>query len=90
MKTCKLVDRGNFKAKEVLKQVLNVMPQGGNVEQIRLRCGLLDEIDKAADTLTLEDAPYGTLVSTINNFPFQIANADLLAVLDGILKPQEP
>ena len=85
MKTVKLVDSGNFKAKAVIGQVLGLAPQGVDLDQMRQRIKVLDALEKADEELTLEDASYVVLSTALNAFPFQIVNKDLLAVIEGAL-----
>lgn len=88
MKTIQLIDRGDFKARDVLKHVLENTKKGMDVAEMRQRLKILDVLDAAkGTTVDLEDADHAVLVNKIKETSFTVANRDLFAVLDEVLNP---
>lgn len=81
MKTFKLVDGAQFKAKDVLTQVLSIGTRDGiNFAEMRQRLKIADKIDEAEGTVSLEDAEFGYLTDLFARFPFSMAHKELLAI----------
>lgn len=95
MKTVRLIDQGEapnrFEAKAILRAVLGqaAVTGGVKIEEMRQRVNILNDLDKAKDTLAIEDAPFAFMKQTIVAFPFGVAHPDLLAVLDALTTPVE-
>ena len=89
MKTIKLISAENIKATDVLRTVMeNPQQSGANVEQIRRRCKILDALESAKDgMLSLEDADFDFMASTLKSFTFGAATRDLLAIIDAATTP---
>lgn len=91
---------GGIKSLGIIRQVLEIAPPPGpgrpggiDVGSMRARCRVLDALDAVAPDATelrLEDADHAMLVRAINDFPFGVANANLLKVLDGVLEAKAP
>lgn len=61
--------------------------QGISPDEMRRRCRVLDALDAIEGAeLMLEDADHAFLVRLINVFQFGMANRELLAIIDGIVK----
>ena len=58
-------------------------------EQRRERDKILDALDEATDTLTLDDANFNTFKLAVESFHFTIVHPDLLAVLEAATTPVE-
>jgi hypothetical protein len=90
MKTVKLIDQGEFKAKDVLRDVLRAAPAGGlDLVVMSQRVDLIKAVAAVGDTLTLEDAPFVALKAAIEGFRFGMADEGLLAVLTAAITPVE-
>ncbi len=86
MKVIPLQDKGPYKAKEVFTTVLAGHPNGAmDVDNMRKRIKLMDKLDAANGSWHLEDAEHEFFVTAVKNFPFAIANRDLLSIIDGVL-----
>jgi len=84
MKTIKLHDGGTFKSKRVLKEVLELPPQGCTISAMRQRIKIMDLIETTeGDQLALEDADYELLKGQFHAFPFRLVHKDLVAIADG-------
>ena len=91
MKTIDLKEAGQIKTKDIIALVIGNAPPGSagvRPAEMRQRVRILDALEGANGELKLEDADYGLLKTTVEQFPFAVANKDLLAVLDGILEPK--
>lgn len=68
--------------------------QGGIlVDEVRQRVRILDALnaqDENGPGLLLEDADHDLLKRLINQFPFGMANADLLRIIDDVLDAKAP
>lgn len=95
MKVVPLQDRGNFKAVDVIRQIVKAPGREGiNYDEMNKRCRVLDALDAAEKNsktvLELEDADYQTLAGTLKGFQFAVADRDLLAILDEIKNAKAP
>lgn len=89
MKTVALIDSGNFKAKALLPQVLDLAPGGANLGEMRRRANIANAIEQANGKLALEDADFDLFKGIVERFPFQTstANKDQIAVLTAAITP---
>lgn len=85
MKAVELKEFGQFKVKDVITTMVGAPAAGNKAAEMRQRVRILDAVEGAKDLLVLEDADYSLLKDITENFPFAIANKDLLAVLDTII-----
>jgi hypothetical protein len=88
VKAIQQLNKGKFSTAETIRQLCSVAPNGTDVDGMRLRCSVLDAIDKAGEDkdILLEDAQYAVVRDAANNpQTWRIADRDLLSVIDGIL-----
>jgi hypothetical protein len=84
MKTIKLHNGATFTSQRVLKEVLELPPQGCTISAMRQRIKIMDAIEAAeGDQLQLEDADYELLKGQFQAFQFRLAHKDLVAIADG-------
>jgi hypothetical protein len=85
------VDGGVYTSRNVIAQVANLSPSRPiSVDEMRRRVRILDALEKADDTLLLEDADHAILKAAVEAFPFNVADAGLLRIVDDILEAGEP
>ena len=81
MKTFKLVEGQQFKAKDVLVQVLTLGGQQGmTFAEMRKRSKVIDVIEKAEGAVSLEDTDFDLLKRVFDGFVFAIRHPDLEAI----------
>jgi hypothetical protein len=92
MKVISLIDRGQLKGREVLKQIASAPPAGQSLSlaEVGKRCRVLRALDKqTGNTLRLEDADWQVLSQAADTFPFGVANIDLLEIVEAIKEAKE-
>lgn len=90
VKQIPLIDRGTFKAREVIVQIVRTPGAGTpiNFDEMNKRIRVIEAVEKAdkaeGTVLSLEDADYQTLLAAMLVFPFGVADPDLFALLTAI------
>lgn len=75
----------------IILDVMQIAPQGANVEDMRRRMRVLDALDAADPTgMRIEDADHKVLVDAVKVFPFARPNRDLLTICDDIIEAKAP
>lgn len=89
MKIIELPDLKEPSAPEILKGVLENIPRGARLDELRRRIRIMDVLEKASGSLTLEDADHALLKSVYAEFPFTRALPGIVALGDAIDAAQE-
>lgn len=86
MKTISLADHGDFKAKEILIQIMSVPAKDEtiNYSEMSKRVRVIEALEKAKNSVDLEDADYNYLVEAIKKFPFAFAKPELFKILSQV------
>jgi hypothetical protein len=79
------IEGSPFSTLTILKEAAGAAPSGMNVTQMRSRIRILDAIDKATDTIAIEDADHTTLTEAINGMPWVRADRNILQIIDDVL-----
>ena len=90
MKYIELIKTGSFSTVETITVVAKQTQKGITVDEMRLRCRILDAVEKADPTHGLiEDADHKLLVSLMKTFPFAVADKDLLGIIDAVINAKD-
>jgi hypothetical protein len=94
MKRIRLVDRGTFKAREVITAMLESPGSGQGITyaEMRKRDRVLDALERAKDKsyFDLEDADYAILRGLLDTFQWATGKRELRAILDEIAEAKSP
>lgn len=85
MKSIPLRDGKDFKTRTIIKQVCELSPSKViNLDEMRKRIKILDTLDAAEGFLVLEDAEHQLLSVAVREFPWNVANRELLRIIDDV------
>lgn len=95
MKRIALISKPPHDSAAIFTSVLGHAPLGQpfNLEEVRKRVRVLDIIEKlpeASEYLDLEDADHAVLANALRTTPYNIASAQVLAIVDAALDAKAP
>lgn len=78
---------GPYSSKVLLAQVAGLSPEKAiNVAEMRTRIRIIDAIENSeGDSFLLETSEYDVLKAAVQSFPFNVANKQILQVIDDVL-----
>ena len=87
------IKTGQFPAKGLLADLTSFAPQGtglGPVE-MRKRIKMLDKIEAATDSVTLDNSEYEVLKTALNASPgpFRVAHRDIMQFMDDVMEAKD-
>lgn len=94
MKTIELRTFGRMSTKEVLLEIVR-QPVGGGVkggvaiDDMRADIRLMDKIEPAIDSLSLEDADWARLCRKVKEFPFAYSDRNIISICDAVLEAKD-
>lgn len=92
MKIIPLADRGNYKAREVIRAIAQTPPANSplNYDEIGKRVKILELLDdQEGELFRLEDADWQVLSRAVDTFPFGVAHPDLYAIAKAIKEAKD-
>lgn len=97
LKTTKVnVSKGNttkevdFNYKDIILEIVNNVPeQGLTTGGIRDRVKLIDSIEKAKDTLLIEDADHKILADLVKKYSWAVVSPAIIEFEDAIMQAEE-
>lgn len=91
MKNIELIKGTGLTTQGIIEAVIKAAPNGVDLAEMRKRDRIFQAVEKLTDddtVLSLEDADYAVLVGVTSSFKFNQYSPELLAILDGIEKPE--
>mgnify|MGYP000901203918 CR=1 FL=1 len=77
--------------RDIIRDVMQIAPQGSNLDDMRKRMRVLDALDAADPTgVSIEDADHKVLVDAVKAFPFVRLSKGLLQICDDIIEAKAP
>jgi hypothetical protein len=90
VKTLELKKRSQFEDKKVIKDVCSLHQERGiNIDRMRLMMKILDKVEAANGSVSLEDTEHAALLDQFNGFPFAVAHKDIVELHDAIKGAKE-
>jgi hypothetical protein len=90
VKSFELKKRIQFDDKKVIKDVCSMHTESGiNIDRMRLMMKILDKVETANGSVSLEDTEHAALLDQFNGFPFAVAHKDLIDLHDAIKGAKE-
>ena len=78
---------GPFNSKGLLTQVISMSPsQPISVGDMRKRVRIIDAIEMADGSFIIEQDEYNLLKAAVLAFPFNVANKQILSVIDDVIE----
>lgn len=92
MKLIPLSKAEKYDARTLIKEVMENSPQEAlTPDKMRLRIKVLDTLDAAGgESMLLEDAEHAILSQAITTYPYNLANRDILRVIDDVANAKDP
>lgn len=90
MKYIPFTKHGNWDTKSVMMLVLNQNPRGMDLDAMRRRIAIMNQIEEAKAGIVLKTDEHTLICDAIKAFPFGVAHKDLLAAIDAVLEADEP
>jgi len=86
----KLNQDGNASYKDLILLCVNAPKQGGfTITEIKSRLQIVDAVEKAGDTLQLEDTPADLLNEIVSDFKWGSVHADIVQFVEDIQNMKE-
>ena len=91
MKVIQMTVRDRFPTNLVLSEIVQQAPaeRGVNIGEMRTRLKLLDKIEAANGSLTLEDSEYQSLRALAEQFQFALVHKELLEAVDDVMQAKD-
>jgi hypothetical protein len=93
MKLIPIHSTEKFNAPEIYQTVAGQAPKGCSPAEMRQRVRILDVLaatKPGAAHFLLEDSDHALLKRLVDEFPFALAHADLLKIIDAVIEAKEP
>ena len=86
----KINQDGNATYKDLILLCVNAPKQGGfSISEIKSRLQIVDAVEKAGDTLQLEDTPADLLNEIVSDFKWGSVHADIVQFVEDIQNMKE-